>query len=687
MEKNLTCKAQEVQIVDVLVFDFLLNIVDRKGNCFLGREEGNILLLDNDSGSLNPSKQYPHGSGFEYPSLKRVRLRDVIETYEREKYALLHPETPTPTPTDFQTGTNELSKIADGQGGDGDGAGGGGDGGDGGGMRVRELGQQERLVVPSPTVQPGYYMDRMLLAQQESRARRQLILQLAQSKGADVEVLRSKMQVLLRDGYNRAAGHLTSTLLSPQEQLQLEGDLDKDLLEEYAKVREDGLPIGFERLSPEALTNKISELIERENEAERERERNRQWEALVKEWEKAAEEKKATEDALLQTQQQPRTGEVFPINNNIVNNAGGMDFPWLHHNIPLDRPEGSQGVAGEAEGEGGDGDGGEGDVQIWGDSVPEELPSPTPKVLTEEDKRNIYKLERFNCLFHRKTVNRLRDLLRDQQYHEKAHEAELEARRKDKEEAKRVRQEQREVQLKRLEKEKEAKRKAEEEAEQQTELKKREEGGEGGAPVVDSSGTQQQQQSGSWRWEENIRVDRNAMRKEDLVRMTIGSEGEDVEGGGEGTQQENLNAQQQQQQQQQQDTTNTTTPVGGGSVENFNNPTVTDPFFWVPMENLQQTDDEDDAVEEEMVIVDDSDAYIEFDGQVGVEEYRSVFGLGGALRDSLKTDKIFFRIAGPSGFWTQKVNPFDEINRRLERLLEYVDACLHVWGEHRVLID
>jgi len=77
------------------VFDYLMNMVDRKGNCFVLAKSssstgaaqaaattpggGGLVLLDNDSGSFDPARQYPAGTGMAYPSLKRVRLRDVIE--------------------------------------------------------------------------------------------------------------------------------------------------------------------------------------------------------------------------------------------------------------------------------------------------------------------------------------------------------------------------------------------------------------------------------------------------------------------------------------------------------------------------------------------------------------------------------------------------------------------------------
>ena len=82
LERQATCRAPSADIVDVLLFDYLLNIVDRKGNCFLDPETGRVLLLDNDSGSWDPERQYPHGSGCCYPNLKRVRMRDILELRE-----------------------------------------------------------------------------------------------------------------------------------------------------------------------------------------------------------------------------------------------------------------------------------------------------------------------------------------------------------------------------------------------------------------------------------------------------------------------------------------------------------------------------------------------------------------------------------------------------------------------------
>jgi hypothetical protein len=64
-----------------------------------------------------------------------------------------------------------------------------------------------------------------------------------------------------------------------------------------------------------------------------------------------------------------------------------------------------------------------------------------------------------------------------------------------------------------------------------------------------------------------------------------------------------------------------------------------------------------------------------------------VAGLGGALMARLRQDDIFFRIAGPSGFFQQIVNPFDELNRRVDRLLAYVDECERVWGADSIFID
>jgi hypothetical protein len=79
-ERQATCRVPSVDIADVLLFDYLLNIVDRKGNCFLDPKSGRILLLDNDSGSWDPDRAYPHGSGCCYPNLKRVRMRDILES-------------------------------------------------------------------------------------------------------------------------------------------------------------------------------------------------------------------------------------------------------------------------------------------------------------------------------------------------------------------------------------------------------------------------------------------------------------------------------------------------------------------------------------------------------------------------------------------------------------------------------
>ncbi|MDP2437253.1 MAG: hypothetical protein Q8P67_16025 [archaeon] len=82
-EMESTCKVPAADVVDALLFDFLTNMVDRKGNCFLDPATGRILLFDNDSGSWDPQRTYPHGSGCCYPNLKRVRLRDILAAPDR----------------------------------------------------------------------------------------------------------------------------------------------------------------------------------------------------------------------------------------------------------------------------------------------------------------------------------------------------------------------------------------------------------------------------------------------------------------------------------------------------------------------------------------------------------------------------------------------------------------------------
>jgi hypothetical protein len=78
-EKQLTCRVPRADIADTLLFDYITNMVDRKGNCFVRDDDARLLLLDNDSGSFDPDVKYPEGSGCCYPNLKRVRLRDIIE--------------------------------------------------------------------------------------------------------------------------------------------------------------------------------------------------------------------------------------------------------------------------------------------------------------------------------------------------------------------------------------------------------------------------------------------------------------------------------------------------------------------------------------------------------------------------------------------------------------------------------
>jgi len=76
---NVTCRIPWTQLADAMVLDFLLDIDDRYANCFVTLE-GQLLLLDNDSGSLDPSRKYPGGSRPLIPHW--VKLRDSIEEFE-----------------------------------------------------------------------------------------------------------------------------------------------------------------------------------------------------------------------------------------------------------------------------------------------------------------------------------------------------------------------------------------------------------------------------------------------------------------------------------------------------------------------------------------------------------------------------------------------------------------------------